>query len=202
MNYSKVQENNWMRNFEKLKKLLTQPQKTWHDIAQETNSVKQIFKEQLLYIALVPVLTSFVSDVIIGVEMFEKTHRKPFYSSLVNSFLYYISILLLITILSIALKIIANLFDLKVNFEKAFKLVNYSFYPILLFSVISLIPGSSFLIAGLIVYSLYVFYIGLPILIKNPEDKSIVFSTLMVGLLIVLTIILVVLMEFLLNSIV
>lgn len=190
-----------MKNLHRLKNLLTKTDQTWLEISQEQSTVQNMLKYQLLIFALIPVLCAFLSDAVIGVEMFNKVHRKPVYSSLVNSFLYYLSIIAFVFLLSFGLKIITIFFEIKVGFINTFKIINYSVFPVLFFSLLSLIPGASFLVYLISIYSVYIFYKGLPIVIKNQHDKSIILTTLLMVLLILVISLLVVLVDFFGNSI-
>lgn len=190
-----------MKNLKRLKNLLTNPDQTWLEISQEQSTVQNMLKYQLLVFALIPVLCAFISDAVIGVEMFNKVHRKPIYSTLVNSFLYYLSIIAFVFLLSFGLKIITIFFEIKVGFINTFKIINYSVFPVLFFSLLSLIPRASFLVYLISIYSVYIFYKGLPIVIKNQHDKSIILTTLLMVLLILVISLLVVLVDFFGNSI-
>lgn len=202
MNYFKTQYKILVQSLNRLKNLLTNPNQTWLEISQEQNTVQNMLKYQLLVFALIPVLCAFISDAVIGIEMFNKIHRKPIYSSLVNSFLYYLSIIAFVFLLSFGLKVITIFFELKVGFINTFKIINYSIFPVLFFSLLNLIPGASFLVYLIAIYSIYIFYKGLPIVIKNQHDKSIILTTLLMVLLIIVISLLVVLADFLSNSII
>ena len=72
---------------------------------------------------------------------------------------------------------------LSVNFggEKneldAFKLTVYCFIPVMVLGAFSLIPALSGLyILGL--YGIYLFYIGVPVLMNIPEDKALTFTVI------------------------
>lgn len=191
-----------MKNLDILKNLLLNPQKAWLAIEQEPSSLQKILKYQLLVFALFPVVGTFLVDVVIGVEMFESVYRKPILTALVNSILYYLAIIIFVFLLSYGLKIMASFFDTKVLFISAFKLINYSVYPVFIFTLFLLIPGASFLAYAVAFYAVYIFHKGLPILIKNHYEKSLILTTLMMVLLIIVMSILVVLMELFSNTLI
>jgi hypothetical protein len=61
------------------------------------------------------------------------------------------------------------------NLGQALKLATYSSIPAWLAGVFSLIPALGFLgILGL--YGLYLLYVGLPVLMKSPQEKSTVYT--------------------------
>ena len=56
----------------------------------------------------------------------------------------------------------------------------YSSTPVWIAGVLSLIPMLGVLTIIAALYGLYLLYIGLPVLMKNPEDKSIGYTALIV----------------------
>jgi len=61
------------------------------------------------------------------------------------------------------------------NLGQAFKLATYSSMPVWLAGIFALIPALGFLgILGL--YGLYLLYLGLPVLMKSPQEKSTVYT--------------------------
>jgi hypothetical protein len=60
------------------------------------------------------------------------------------------------------------------NMNNAFKLVAYAWTPSLVAGLLSFLPGLGWLIglAGAL-YSIYLFYLGLPVLMQTPQDKVI-----------------------------
>ena len=128
-----------MKNLDILKNLLFNPQKAWLEIEKEPSSLQNILKYQLLVFALFPVAGAFLLDVVIGVEMFEKVYRKPIITALISSLLYYIAIIMFVFLLALGLKLIAGFFESKVLFISAFKLINYSVYPVFIFTLFLLL---------------------------------------------------------------
>jgi len=62
---------------------------------------------------------------------------------------------------------------------KAMKLVAYGGTAAYIASIFAIVPALG-LLAFLGLYSLYLFYVGLPVLMKSPEDKSIVYLIVIV----------------------
>jgi hypothetical protein len=75
------------------------------------------------------------------------------------------------------------------NFNNALKLVVYSYTAAWLGGVFSLIPALAILglLCGL--YSLYLLYLGIPVLMKSPDDKSLIYTVVAVVCAIVVSIV-------------
>ena len=66
---------------------------------------------------------------------------------------------------------LAPTFSGQKNQENAMKLAVYSMTPAWLAGVFALIPGLGFLRLLALLYGVYVFWLGLPILMKPPQDR-------------------------------
>jgi hypothetical protein len=85
-----------------------------------------------------------------------------------------------VLLLGLIIDLVAPLFGGKRNFDSAFKLAVYSFTPVWLAGVFLLLPGLRFLaLTGC--YGAYVLWLGLPRLIKVPEQKTQSFTLLIVA---------------------
>src|SRR5258708_38517353 len=74
-------------------------------------------------------------------------------------------------ILVVVIDLLAPLFGGQKNFDAAFKLAVYSYTPVWLTGIFLLLPGLRFLtLAG--IYGAYALALGLPRLMKSPEQKS------------------------------
>jgi hypothetical protein len=84
---------------------------------------------------------------------------------------------------------LAPTFSGRKNFESALKVTAYSYTPSWLCGFFLLIPGLRFLtILGL--YGLYLLWLGLPALMKSPQDKAIGYTAAVVVIAIVIGIVL------------
>jgi len=92
-------------------------------------------------------------------------------------------------VLSLIINALAPTFGAQPNSEQALKVAVYSYTPAWVAGVLQIIPalGILGLLAGL--YSIYLLYLGLPRLMKNPEDKSIAYTAVVVVCAIVLAIV-------------
>ena len=131
-----------------------------------------------------------IGSTLIGVSVpIVGTIRTPVAAALVQLVLSYALGLALIYVVSLIVNALAPTFSGQKDATQALKLVIYSSTPVWLAGVFALIPllGVLGILAAL--YGLYLLYIGLTPLMKNPQEKSIGYTALIVVCYIVLAII-------------
>jgi len=76
------------------------------------------------------------------------------------------------------------------NEAKAFQLAVYSYTPFLAVGILNIIPALSVLVFLSSLYGLYLLYIGLPILMSTPKEKSLAYTiTIIVAMILIYIII-------------
>jgi uncharacterized membrane protein len=175
---------------ERAKGIVLSPKTEWEKIAAESTDVKSLYIGYAMILAAIPAICGLIGTTMIGVSVpLIGTMRTPIGSALVTLVLGYVLGLAAIYVVSLIVNALAPTFDGQKDPMQALKLVVYSSTPVWLAGVFSLVPllGVLSIIAGL--YGLYLLYIGLPILMKNPAEKSIGYTALIVVCYFVLAII-------------
>ena len=175
---------------ERVKGIVLSPKTEWEKIAAETTDVKSLYVGYAMILAAIPAICGFIGSTVIGVSLpIVGTMRTGVGAALVQLVLGYVLGLAVIYVVSLIVTALAPTFDGQKNPVQALKLVVYSSTPVWLAGVFSLVPllGVLGIIAGL--YGLYLLYIGLTPLMKNPQDKSIGYTALIIVCYIVLAII-------------
>ncbi len=171
---------------EKARKIILSPQEAFNQARSEALDIKAIYKNFVLVFAAVPALASFIGFSLIGIGMMGMgTIRLPILDSFLASVISYLMNLAGVYIGALIVDFLAPYFSSKPDRVSAFKLVAYSFSAVWAVGIFSLIPALSFLgVFGL--YSLYLFYVGAPILMGTPKDKLLAYvvSVLIAGLII------------------
>lgn len=178
-----------MNMIERAKRIVLQPRETWPDIEAESSSLAALYPGYLLLLALIPALCAFVGMSVFGVSAFGVTVRVPLLAGLVNLVLSYALSVAGIYVLGLIVDLLAPTFGGTRNALQAQKLVVYASTAAMLGGVFSLLPMLSMLglLAGL--YSLYLLYTGLPVLMKNPAEKSLPYTAVVVVAAIVLAVV-------------
>ena len=175
---------------ERVKGILLSPKTEWEKIAAETTDVKSLYMGYAMILAAIPAICGFIGSTVIGVSLpIVGTIRTGVAAALVQLVLSYVLGLAVIYVVSLIVNALAPTFDGQKDPIQALKLVVYASTPVWLAGVFSLIPllGVLGILAGL--YGLYLLYIGLTPLMKNPQDKSIGYTALIIVCYVVLAII-------------
>jgi len=161
---------------EQVKDILVTPKPTWVHLKNEELEEKEITRNYLVYLAAVPAIAGFLGKSIIGQNVpFFGQYRVPFFNGLLWAALIWGLSIAFVYVNSWIVNSLAERFAGQKNQNAAFKLVAFSFIPYLLAGVFNIVPGLSGLyILGL--YGIYLFYVGVPILMQCPEEKALPFT--------------------------
>src|SRR5215475_2414120 len=154
--------------------ILTKPRQEWPVITSESTDVATLYKEYIVLLAAVPAICSFIGMTVIGVPIpFFGTMRVGVVSGLTGLVVRYVLSLAAAYVAAIIVEKLAPTFQSQGSTIQALKLVAYASTPAWVAGVLSLFPPlvPLTILAGL--YGVYLFYLGLPHLMKTPPDKVI-----------------------------
>jgi len=165
-----------MRIVERAKKILLQPKQEWQVIAQEETKAAELYKGYIVPLAAIGPIASIIGMSLIGISVpIVGAYRVSIVSSIVHAVVSYGLTLVGIYVLALIIDALAPTFSGVKNQSQALKVAAYSSTAALLAGIFSLIPMLSILgILGL--YSLYLLYLGLPVLMKVPQEKSLIYT--------------------------
>jgi len=113
--------------------------------------------------------------------------RFSFVFSIVFALVLFVLDLLMVYIIALVVDALAPSFSAQKNFNQAFKLIAYSRTPAWIAAILLIFPSLS-IVAGLVgLYGLYLLFLGLPILMKCPQDKTIAYIAVVAVIAIVLS---------------
>src|SRR5262249_55979189 len=129
--------------------------------------VAYLFKNYVAILAAIPAVCGFIGNVISGV---------PFVRALLGAIVGYLLAFVTVYIVALIVDFLAPTFNAQKSMDNALKLTTYSYSASWVGGIFLLIPSLRILamLAGL--YGLYLLWLGLPPLMKAPEDKSIVYA--------------------------
>ena len=175
---------------ERVKGIVLSPKTEWEKIAAEPADVKSLFTGYAMILAAIPAVCGLIGSTVIGVSLpIVGTFRTPIAAALVQFVLTYVLGLVVIYVVALIVDALAPTFDGQKNSVQALKLVVYSSTPVWLAGVFALVPLLSVLGILAALYGLFLLYIGLAPMMKNPQDKSIGYTALIIVCYIVLAII-------------
>lgn len=169
--YSKRLEE-LMNIIQRVQDILLKPKATWPEIEQEPGDIPNTYKSYLLPLALIPAVAGFIGMSLIGVSTFGANFRIPLLTGLVNMVVGFVLSLAMVYVLSLIVNALAPTFGGTKNPMNAFKLVAFGSTAGFLGGIFSLLPALSLLGLLAALYSIYLIYTGLPVLMKNPAEKS------------------------------
>jgi hypothetical protein len=152
-----------MNVVDRAKNILLTPKSEWETIKGESAGIQQIYTQYLVIVAAFPAVGQLLGMARLG---FGNSLRLTVTSYLVSLASVYVSALIVDNL--------ANSFSSTKDMKQAFKLVAYALTPSYVAAVLAFLPGLGWLVglAGA-AYSVYLFYLGLPVLMRTPQDKVI-----------------------------
>ena len=152
--------------------ILKDPKREWPVIAAEPTTVEKLYSSYIAPLAAIPPIATFIGYSIVGLTLpFVGTYRVGIVRGLLSAFVSYVVSLVAVYVAAMVVDWLAPKFESTPNQLQALKLVAYSYTASWVASVVMVIPalGMLSIIGGL--YSIYLFYVGLPVMMKTPESK-------------------------------
>lgn len=165
---------------QRVQDILLKPKETWPAIAAEPGDVKSIYTSYLVYLAAIPAVAGFIGMSIFGMSFLGATIRTPIFSGLASMIAGFVLSLVMVYVLALIANALAPSFGGEKNMLNAVKLIAYGATAGMVGGVFSLLPMLSMLgiVAGL--YSIYLIYTGIPVLMKAPEGKALGYTAVLV----------------------
>jgi hypothetical protein len=165
---------------ERVKSILLQPAQEWAAIEGEATTVSDLYKSYIMPLAAIGPVASIVGLSIIGVTLpGVGTYRAPLMAAVGQAIVSYVMGLAGVYVLALVIDALAPSFKGTKNDLQALKVAAYSSTAAWLAAIFILIPPLGFLqILGL--YSLYLLYLGLPMLMKTPQEKALIYTVVVI----------------------
>lgn len=161
-----------MSLIQRVQDILLKPKEAWPIIAGEGGDTASIYTGYLIYLAAIPAIASFIGLSLIGAGGFGFSVRVPIMSGLVQMVVSFVLSLVMVFVLALIVDALAPTFNGTKSQISALKLVAYGSTAGFVGGVFGLIPSLSILglVAGL--YSIYLIYTGVPVMMKCPPEKA------------------------------
>ncbi|MEP7156371.1 MAG: YIP1 family protein [Betaproteobacteria bacterium] len=174
---------------DRVKNILLTPKSEWVVIDGETTSTADLLKNYVAILAAIPAVCGFIGMSLIGFGAFGISIRTPIVAGIVTAIFSYVMSFVTVIVVGHIIDALAPTFGAQKNLKQATKVAAYAFTAAWVGGIFSLLPALSVLgiLTGL--YSIFLLYLGLPVLMKNPEDKSIGYTAVVVVATIVVSII-------------
>ncbi|MFL5401621.1 MAG: Yip1 family protein [Gemmatimonadales bacterium] len=175
-----------MNLVDRVKRILVSPQTEWQVIDAEPTTTGALYAGYIAPLAAIGPIAQLIGYSVFGITVpFMGTYRVPFGSALTSAIVSYVLTLLATYVLALIIDALAPTFSGQRNQVQALKVAAYSSTAAWVAGIFALIPGLR-LLTILGAYSLYLLYLGLPVLMKSPRDKALAYTAVVVLAAIVL----------------
>ncbi len=178
---------------DRVKNILITPKTEWDVIAAEATPAKSVVMGYVIPLAVISAIAGFVGSALIGHSMglLGGTFRMPITWALVMMVYQILAGVAGAFVLAFIVDALAPTFGGQKSFDQAMKLVAYSYTGGMVGAVLGIIPWLGTLLAILFgLYCIYLLYLGLPKLMKNPPEKTVAYTVVIIVVAIVVGIIL------------
>jgi hypothetical protein len=176
---------------DRVRNICLSPATEWPVIAGEETTTGALLSGYAAPLAAIGAVAGFIGGSVIGrsVPFTGTTFRVPFFAGIGMAIFAFVMALVAVFVLSLIIDFLAPTFGGQKSSIQAMKLAVYSYTPAWVAGVLQILPflGILGLLAGL--YGIYLLYLGLPKLMKNPEDKSVGYTAVVMVCAIVLYIV-------------
>jgi len=155
--------------------MVLSPATEWPTIETETGDAPFLFTNYVAALAAIPPICRFLRRLLFGWRGprlgFHHHHGFGIVSSLFGAVVHWLLAFVFVYALAVIIEGLALTFSGEKNPPNALKLAVYSMTPVWLSGVFALMPGLGFMRLIAELYGVYVFWLGLPILMKAPAEK-------------------------------
>lgn len=160
--------------------ILMRPRETWLQINAEDGNPGRIYLGYLVFLAAIPAVAGFIGYSLVGVGAFGISVRVPVVQGLVSMVVGYVLSLAMVYVLALIANMLAPRFQAQQDMGSAFKLVAYASTAGMLGGVFSILPSLAMLGLLAALYSVYLIYTGIPVLMKAPQEKAVGYTAALV----------------------
>lgn len=168
-----------MNIVQRVKEILLTPKETWPVIEAESTDVTTLYTQYIMLLAIIPAVAGFIGMSLIGVSAFGFSVRVPLLSGLVSMIVSYVLSLAMVYVLALIADTLAPTFGGQKNLMNALKLVAYGSTAGMVGGIFSIIPALSILGLLTSLYSIYLLFIGIPVMMKSPQDKALPYTAVL-----------------------
>jgi hypothetical protein len=175
---------------DRVKNILISPKTEWEVVAAENTGTGALLMGYVLPLAAIAAIASLIGSSIIGAStFFAGVVRVPIVWGAALAIYSVVMAIVGVFILSLIINALAPSFGGEKNSQQALKVAVYSYTPAWVAGVFNIIPMLGILALLGALYGLFLLYLGLPKLMKAPEDKAVGYTVVVVICALVLSVI-------------
>jgi Yip1 domain len=170
-----------MNLVDRVKRILLSPQSEWEVIDGEATTPSALYKGYIVPLAAIGPIATVIGFAVFGitVPIGGTVYRVPIASAITSAIVTYVLTLVGIYVASLIIDALAPTFGATKSPIQALKVAAYSNTAAWIAGIFAIMPGLRTLsVLGL--YSVYLLYLGLPVLMKAPKDRAVPYTLLVV----------------------
>jgi hypothetical protein len=165
---------------QRVRDILLRPKDEWPEIRDEKTTVREIYLSYAVILAGIPVIARLIGSTVVGMSFFGIRYRAPFFSGVGYAVLSYVLSLAGLYLFALIVEGLAPRFGSEKDFVRAMKLSVYSSTAYWVAGVLFIVPGLWFVGIIFSLYGLYLLYVGLPLMLNTPKERSVQYFAVIV----------------------
>ncbi|MGZ5083391.1 MAG: Yip1 family protein [Usitatibacter sp.] len=175
---------------DRVKNIIITPKSEWDVIAAEATPPKSIVTGYVLPLAAVSAVAGFIGMCFVGVSTpFTGTIRIGIGWGLAQLLYHLIMAVVMVFVLGFIIDALAPTFGAQKSMPQAVKVAAYAYTPVWVLGILTIIPSLGILVLLAAIYAVYLLFLGLPRVMRGPEEKAAGYTAVVVVVAIVLGII-------------
>lgn len=170
----------------RVQNILIRPKEEWGVIDAEPATIGGIYASYVMILAAIGPICTVIGQQVVGISMFGVTYKPPIVYSVGTAVVGYVMSLVVVYVAALIIDALAPTFNGTKDSVKAFKVAAYSSTAAWVAGIVNIIPMLGILVLLASLYGLYILYLGLPRLMRAPEDKAVAYTVVVVVVQIVL----------------
>jgi hypothetical protein len=163
----------------RVKGILLTPKTEWGVIDTESTTVRSLYTGYIMPLAAIPAIAGFIGMTLLGYNVLGTTFRYSMSAGIQQALLMYVLSLVGTYVLALIINALAPNFGGQKNQIQALKVAAYSSTASWVVGIFAILPALAVLsVLGL--YSLYLLFLGLPRLMKAPEEKAMPYTVVVI----------------------
>jgi hypothetical protein len=177
---------------ERAKNIMMTPKTEWDVVAADPTPTAGLVTGYVLPLAAIAAIAHFISSALIGtsIPFTGGTFRMPMGWALGMLVYQLVMSIVAVYVLGFIIDLLAPTFGGQKSFGQAIKVAAYSYTAGWLGAVLGIIPWVGWILALVVsLYGIYLLYLGLPRVMKNPPEKSVAYTVVVIIVAIVVGIV-------------
>ncbi|MDH2431554.1 membrane protein [Pokkaliibacter plantistimulans] len=168
--------------------LIYHPKQEWDSIREEKYTLGYLYKHHILWLAAIPALSLFIGTTQMGWSIAGTNYVKlTVLSAIPIAAAFYIALMVGVGLMAWGVFWMEKTYGADASFDRCMVLTTFTATPLFMAGLAGLLPilwFDVFVVLGAVSYTVYLLYVGVPIVMRIPEERGFMFSTsvLTVGL--------------------